>query len=366
MSNLLNKKYIWALPVLIILLFFLFKPGSNNENIKTLKSTNEQVKTIRIATPDMSSGQNSSSGSVLVDYIYVNKLLEKEFEKDNIKIEWNFFKGAGPAINEALVNRQLDFAFLGDFAAIIGKANQIDTRLLLATGRKGHGYLAVQPNQGYKDLASLRGKRIAVWHGTAAQLSFNQVLDYYGYTEKDFRVLNLDFAAMNAAMVAKQIDAAWGALPMLALQQKGLVDVPISSADTKSSLGTTQGAFIGRSEFIQHHPEVVQRIINTILKASYHVSLPENKDEVIRLVANNANYPEQLYRLGLRNMTLNEVYSPLLDDYYVNHFKIGIKSALQVQLIKSGFDVDQWVDDHFLNKGLEQLGYQNIWVAQNK
>lgn len=34
-----------------------------------------------------------------------------------------FFKGAGPVVNEALANGQVDFAYLGDLAAIIGKAN---------------------------------------------------------------------------------------------------------------------------------------------------------------------------------------------------------------------------------------------------
>ena len=45
--------------------------------------------------------------------------IEEEFKKDNIKIEWFFFKGAGPAVNEALTNKQLDFAFQGDLPAPI-------------------------------------------------------------------------------------------------------------------------------------------------------------------------------------------------------------------------------------------------------
>ncbi|AOA60045.1 sulfate ester-binding protein [Acinetobacter larvae] len=363
MLNIFNRKYSIILSMMFIGLVLIFLLQYKNTS-KSNQTSDKDVEVIKIATPDMSFGANASSGSILIDYIYLNKLLEKEFEKDNIKIEWRFFKGAGPAINEALVNNQLDFSFLGDFAAIIGKANKIDTRLLLASGRKIHGYLAVLPDHGYTDLAALKGKRIAVWQGTAAQLSFNQVLDYYGYTEKDFRLINLDFSAMNSALVAKRIDAAWGALPMVALQQKGLVDIPISSADTKSSLGTTQSAFIGRSEFIEQHPELVQRIINIIVQASHHVSLAQHRDAVIHLVANNANYPEDLYRLGFKDITLNEVYSPLLDDYYLNHFKVGIQSAFKIQLIKSDFNVDQWAEPRFVNKSIQQLNYKDVWKAQ--
>jgi sulfonate transport system substrate-binding protein len=36
-------------------------------------------------------------------------------------------------VNEALANRQLDFVYLGDLAAIIGKANGLPTRLLLGS-----------------------------------------------------------------------------------------------------------------------------------------------------------------------------------------------------------------------------------------
>jgi sulfonate transport system substrate-binding protein len=45
------------------------------------------------------------------------QLLEKEFANDGIQVKWTFFKGAGPVINEALANGQVDFAYLGDLAA---------------------------------------------------------------------------------------------------------------------------------------------------------------------------------------------------------------------------------------------------------
>ena len=75
---------------------------------------------IRIAVPDLSAGSQPSAGGV-VDVLRSQQLLEQEFAKDGIHIDWRFFKGAGPVINEALANGQADFAYLGDLAAIIGK-----------------------------------------------------------------------------------------------------------------------------------------------------------------------------------------------------------------------------------------------------
>ncbi len=130
---------------------------------------------IRIAVPDIGAASKPAGGGV-VDVLYANQTLEKAFLKDGVKIEWTFFKGAGPAVNEAFANHQVDLAFLGDLAGIIGRANGLDTRLIAALARDINGYLAVQPGQGIKDLKDLKGKQIALFRGTALQLSFDSVL----------------------------------------------------------------------------------------------------------------------------------------------------------------------------------------------
>ena len=52
--------------------------------------------------------------------------LDQEFkDQPDLKIEWSFFKGAGPAVNEALANNQLDFAIQGDLPEIIGICDRV-------------------------------------------------------------------------------------------------------------------------------------------------------------------------------------------------------------------------------------------------
>ena len=60
------------------------------------------------------------------------QLLEKAFAGSGTEVQWFFFKGAGPAVNEALSNQQLDFAYQGDLPAVVGRSNGLDTRLLAA------------------------------------------------------------------------------------------------------------------------------------------------------------------------------------------------------------------------------------------
>jgi len=136
----------------------------------------ESLKTIRIGSPDLTAGQKHAGGGV-VDVLYNKKLLEQELAKNNVKVEWHFFKGAGPAINEALANNQLDFAFLGDLPPIIGKANGLDTQLLVPTARGITNYLAVRSDLSIKNFAELKGKRVGLLRGTADELSFVSALN---------------------------------------------------------------------------------------------------------------------------------------------------------------------------------------------
>ncbi len=82
----------------------------------------DELKEIRIAVPDLSAGTQHSGGGV-VDVLRDQQIFEKAFADQGIKIQWSFFKGAGPVINEAFANGQVDLAYLGDLAAIIGKSN---------------------------------------------------------------------------------------------------------------------------------------------------------------------------------------------------------------------------------------------------
>ena len=73
--------------------------------------------------------------------VRVNQWLEQAFAADGVKVEWLFFKGAGPAVNEALSNRQIDFAYQGDLPQVVGRANGLKTKLLLVSGARNNLYL---------------------------------------------------------------------------------------------------------------------------------------------------------------------------------------------------------------------------------
>lgn len=307
---------------------------------------------IRIAVPDLSAGSKPSAGGV-VDVLRNQQLLEREFAKDGIRIDWQFFKGAGPAVNEALANGQADFAYLGDLAAIVGKANGLDTRVLAAGVRGVKSYLGVVPGSGIKSLHDLKGKRVAVFRGTANQLSFASALASQGLTERDLKVINLDFNAANAALAARQIDATWGLSTLLSLRERGLVEIPVSSRDLLGA-GGTQSVLLGTGDFIRKYPQLVQRLVNAQEQASTWLRNERNREAYLELVASNANWPLSILRDDLAKEDLAQYFDPRLDPGFISQLQQGVDLAAKERLIRRGFQVADWVEPRFLDAALQQ------------
>ncbi|WP_342246243.1 ABC transporter substrate-binding protein [Pseudomonas sp. OTU5201] len=306
---------------------------------------------IRIAVPDLSAGSEHSGGGV-VDVLRDRKIFEREFAKDGIRIDWRFFKGAGPVINEALANGQVDFAYLGDLAAIIGKASGLDTRVISASTRGVKSYLGVVPGSGIKTLEDLKGKRVAVFRGTANQLSFASALASQGLSERDLKVINLDFNAANAALAAKQIDATWGLSSLLALRERGLAELPLSSRDLKGA-GSTQAVLVATGEFIRQHPDLVGRLVKAQQQAVNWLRDDVNKDAYVELVSRLASYPPVILKTDLAQERLSQYFDPRLDAGFVGLLQQGVDLAAKERLIRRSFQVSEWVEPRFLDAALQ-------------
>lgn len=65
-----------------------------------------------------------------------------------------------------------------------------------------------------------------------------------GLSEKDLKVINLDFNAAVAALAAQQIDASWGGSNLSSLQAKGLAEIPLTTKDLNNA-GSVQSVLVG-------------------------------------------------------------------------------------------------------------------------
>ncbi|MDJ1657224.1 alkanesulfonate-binding protein, partial [Raoultella sp. Ech2A] len=64
----------------------------------------EELRTIRIGVPDQSAGSKPFIEGP-VGMAFIRHQLEAVFKPQGVEVQWQFFKGAGPAVNEALANR---------------------------------------------------------------------------------------------------------------------------------------------------------------------------------------------------------------------------------------------------------------------
>ncbi|CRM21778.1 Putative aliphatic sulfonates-binding protein precursor [Pseudomonas sp. 31 R 17] len=309
-----------------------------------------ELKEIRIAVPDLSAGSQHSGGGI-TDVLRQQQIFEKAFADQGITIQWNYFKGAGPVINEAFANGQVDLAYLGDLAAIIGRSNGLDTRLLSATARDIKQYLGVVPGSGIKTLHDLKGKRVAVFRGTASQLSFDSALASQGLSEKDLKVINLDYNAAGAALAAKQIDATWGGSNLTALQAKGLAEIALTTKDLNGA-GSIQAVLVGSKQFVDGHPDAVAKLLKAQQQAVQWLTDDNNKQAYIELVSGLASYPPVILSNDLKDQQLSQIFPATLDPVFLGKLQDAVDLASREKLIRRSFQVSDWVAPGLAAAGL--------------
>ena len=320
---------------------------------------------IRLAAPEQGSAGKSFAGAGPMSLAYASKAIEAEFEKDGVKVEWKFFKGAGPAINEALATGQLDVVFLGDLAGVIGRASGLKTRVVHAGGRGSNSYLATALGSNIQSFKDLKGKRVAVLRGTAYQLSFNRLLEDQGLTEKDVRFTNLDWPTSKAALVSKDIDATFGGSDLQLLKLAGTADIPVSTRGKGPIYGINSGT-IATDEFATRYPEALTRLVKVLVRQAHAASLDEGKrNELFARFHDISGLPVALFASDFEGTAIKDRYSPLLDNGFVSHYADVIDGAKKVGIIRQTFDAQAWVDPTFLNRALKELRLEGYWAPTN-
>lgn len=315
---------------------------------------------IRIGSPDLGTAGKPSASAGPLTVVQWHKWLEQEFAKDGIKVEWNFFRGAGPAIAEGLAAKQLDVVFLGDLASVIGRARGLPTKYIFASGRGTNSYLATAPGVDIKTVADLKGKKISVLKGTAYQRPFDNLLASAGLTEKDLKVINLDWPSSKTAVVAKEVDATFGNSDLYALRDKG-VNVPLTTKGRGPEFKIDAGV-LATEDFIAKYPEVTARLVKQLVRAAHFASQESNREAFIKLSVEHSGNPELGIRSEFEGENLKERFSPLIDEDLVADYQRVVDEGLKLGLIKQGFAVKEWFVPQFVQQAVKDLKLEKFWT----
>jgi sulfonate transport system substrate-binding protein len=320
---------------------------------------------IRIAYPGVGVGNRPVVGGNSACTMQLRGLLEEEFRKDGIRIEWSFLRGAGPAVNELYANGLVDFSLLGDLPSIIGKAGGLKTRVLAATGIRGNSYIFVPSGSSAQSVADLRGKKVAIFKGTNMQLSAAKILEKFGLKESDVRAINMDTATARAAMATGDVDAAFGWTEYLSLRDQGIARL-LYATDPSDASFYRHATFVGSEDFIKRYPEHTKRVVKAlVLAAKWQSDQDANPVPVFQLWTRSgvtfANFKEDQGTSSLKVLS-----SPLIDEYLTSQYTTNIREAKRFGLIRNTFQFEDWVEPKFLNEVLHELGLDNFWTPYGK
>jgi sulfonate transport system substrate-binding protein len=314
---------------------------------------------VRIGVAQQGSGDPPTFGGSPAATAQLQHRVEDALRPAQLKVEWIFFKGAGPAVNEALANKQIDFAYQGDLPAVIGRANGLKTHLLVASNVRAGVYLAVPPDSDIKSVKDLKGKRVAIFRGTNLQLVADNVLKQNGLTERDLRVINLDTAAAQAALASKGVDAVFLDYSLFKLQRQGLAKIVYASRDDGVQL-TRQAHLLVLDDFESAHPDTVQKVVTAVVQAAYWSSDEANRNALFALWS-KSGVPTESWASEYANQPLKDRNSPLIDPFLVARYQSVADDALRLNLIRQPVSVNGWFEPKYLDEALKSLKLEAYW-----
>jgi sulfonate transport system substrate-binding protein len=326
-------------------------------------------KVIRIGSSGGAYGKPFISGTLGI--VHAKGLLEEEFKKEGIKFEWNFFKGQGPACNEAFANGNIDISQNGSFPAVIGKAAGLKTKVILGSGPGSGNQIMIPRDSKITTVEQLKGKKVGVIRGTNTEYTFLKTLELHGISENELTRLNLQATDTEAALATKDVDAG---VVGIRIRDTGVAKVLYSGNPNikyiapKKDFPDTAGAVTAiyvTEKFAREYPDVVKRFVKVYLKASRYVADEKNRTEVFKLWS-QAGTPFSSIKEQYRGDSSYELSRVLVDDFHKDQLKNLLDFAIKKGYAKRSFDINSWVDTSYQEAALKELNLENFWARYDK
>jgi sulfonate transport system substrate-binding protein len=307
---------------------------------------------IRIGYPGVGVDNQPFGYGDTASLAHVGHYVEDAF-KDNpeIKVQWTFFRGAGPELNEALAAHQLDFAAgLGDLPSIVGRSRGLKTKFLLPASEHGTLYLAVSPKSSITSIDDLKGHKVAQFRGTNLQIATDAVLEAHHLTEKDVKFVSLTTADGLAALTSGNVDASFGGQEYLDLEKRGIVKIVYASKNDAPIFGTNSAFFV-TEDFEKAHPDLTQRVVTAFVKAAAWGSTEANRQQIFAVWA-KAGVPVESFTQDFDGQTLALHNTAAIDDFIKARYADKAAKAKQYGLIKKDIDLNSWFEPKYLDAAL--------------
>lgn len=226
-------------------------------------------------------------GGGLLAVLKAQGTLEQALGAQGYQVSWREFQ-AGPQLLEALNAGSIDVGYTGSPPPIFAQAAGIDLVYLGAEpASEAVEAILVPTASPIRDVAGLRGRKVAVQKGSSANFLLVAALEKAGLSFKDIQPVYLPPADARAAFVNGSVDAwvVWDPY-LAAIQQSQPVRV---LADYKGLLHANS-FYEGSRRFADAHPEAIRLLLAELVRAGAWANA--HKPEVTRILAEQIGLPE--------------------------------------------------------------------------
>jgi sulfonate transport system substrate-binding protein len=230
--------------------------------------------------------------------------LEKELEKDGIKVRWVQSLGSNKAL-EFLNAGSIYFGSTAGAAALIGKINGNPIKSIYVYSRPEWTALVTRKDTGIAKVEDLKGKRIAVTRGTDPHIFLVRALQEAKLTEKDVKLVLLQHPDGRTALERGDVDAWAGLDPLMAASE-----VESGAQLFYRNAGANTWGVLNVSEaFAKENPALVKRVLKAYEEArAYSLANPA---ELKKTLVTYTKLPEpvierQLERTELTHSTIGQ------------------------------------------------------------
>ncbi len=290
--------------------------------------------------------------------------LDEALAKRGVKLEWVPAATAmvGPIVNEAFANKSIDFAAYGDLPPIILNGSKPRVQLVAPWGRSGNSYLVVPANSTAKNIADLKGKRIALHRGRPWEIPFANLVQKNGFKLTDFKIVNVNPQVGAAALASGSVDAFFSLSDAYNLVDKGVGKIIWSTKNAPPDW-KLMGGLWARNDFVKEHPELTQAIVTSFIKANHWAAQEAHKETYLKDYASLVQ-PESVVRRDYEDDSVSwrDRWSPLYDQALVDHYKRAASYARESGLIRNDIDIQQLLNSSFVDKALKELNLETFWA----
>lgn len=214
-------------------------------------------------------------------------LFAKEYEKDNIKVNWQELT-TGPEQTQALVAGEIDFCHaLGGTSALIAASNGVNLKIIGTYSKSPKGFMIVTNNDSIKSAKDLKGKKIAGPKGTILHQVLISALKEENMTIDDVEFIDMTIPDASAALEGKSVDCALVAGPA-ALQSLNAGNTKVVDGE-----GLVDGIIViaVNGEFAEKYPQLVERFMKVHEETLKYME--DNHDEMVSKVAKEVGLSEE-------------------------------------------------------------------------